>query len=278
MKSTVAPYETAAWCVRIECTNGTVIRMTDYVFDLTMSNGQIYKTDAGYSASSLSETNSLSPSALDVEGIIDIGGITRYQVASGVLDGASVYLFRVNYLAPVEDYEKCGRAFIGKTEIIDQKYRVEMMMLADALNESVSVQCTPLCRHAFGSTGYAECGVALGPLTVTGTITHVTDGTVFRDSARTEAIDWFGAGTLRMTSGDNVGMRAIEIKSYAADGTITLHDPLYFVPTIGDTYEMIPGCRKRRTEDCITKWDNILNFGGFPDLPPSSTYQSVGGN
>lgn len=278
MKATVAPYETSAWCLRIVCENSTIIRLTDYPFDLVMSNGQVYESDSGYSASSLSEVSTLAPSALDLEGIVGHGGVSRAEIASGMLDGASLFLFRVDYLNPVEDYEECGRGWLGKTELIDDKYRIEMMSLSDALNESVTVTCTPLCRHDLGSSGYAECGVSLAPLTVTSTLTHVTNATVFRDSSRGEAADWFGAGTFRMTSGPNVGMRPIEIKSYAADGTITLHEPLYYLPTVGQSFEMIPGCRKRKTEDCKNKYNNILNFGGFPEAPPSSVYQSVGSN
>jgi hypothetical protein len=33
---------------------------------------------------------------------------------------------------------------------------------------------------------------------------------------------------------------------------------------VGDTYEAIAGCRKRFEEDCQTKWNNELNFGGEP--------------
>lgn len=277
MKTIVAPYETSAWCLRLVCANGTVVGLTDYPYDLTMGNGQVYKTDAGYSPSSLIEVSTLAPSALDLEGIVGNGGITRDQIAGGIMDGAEMFLFRVDYLNPVEDYEECGRGWLGKTELVDEKYKIEMMSLSDALNEGVSVTCTPLCRHALGSQGYAECGLSLAALTVTGTLTHVTSASVIRDSSRGEASDWFGAGTFRMTSGPNVGMRPIEIKAYAANGTITLQEPLYFAPSPGDAYEMIAGCRKRRTEDCKNKHNNVVNFGGFPDLPPSSAYQSTAG-
>ena len=277
MKVTVANYETRVTCLRIVCANGTVVRLTDYPYDLTMSNGQVYKTDAGYSPSSLSEVSTLAPSAFDLEGIVGNGVVTRDQIAGGIMDGAEMFLFRVDYLNPVEDYEECGRGWLGKTELVDEKYKIEMMSLSDALNEGVSVTCTPLCRHDLGSQGYAECGLSLASLTVTGTLTHVTSASVIRDSSRGEASDWFGAGTFRMTSGPNVGMRPIEIKAYDSDGTITLQGPLYFSPAPGDMYEMIAGCRKRRTEDCKNKFNNVLNHGGFPDLPPSSAYQSTAG-
>ena len=42
MKSTVADYRYICHGVRIECTNGLVVRLTDYPHDLTMS-GHVYK-------------------------------------------------------------------------------------------------------------------------------------------------------------------------------------------------------------------------------------------
>jgi len=47
------------------------------------------------------------------------------------------------------------------------------------------------------------------------------------------------------------------------------------LPQVGDTFVMIPGCRKR-LEDCRDKWVNIINFFGFTRIPTASTYQQIG--
>src|SRR5690606_9793479 len=98
--------------------------------------------------------------------------------------------------------------------------------------------------------------------TVTGTLTAVTSAAIVRDATRAEAADWFGAGTLRYTSGPNVGLKPLEIKRHEADGTIETFEPAYYPPSVGDAYELVPGCRKRLA-DCRDKWDNVVNFGGF---------------
>ncbi len=36
---------------------------------------------------------------------------------------------------------------------------------------------------------------------------------------------------------------------------------------VGDTFDVIAGCRKRLTEDCKVKFNNVLNFQGEPHLP-----------
>lgn len=274
MKSTVAPYETSTWCVRIVCADGTIARLTTYPVDLAMSNGQVYETDAGYEQTAYSTNTSMAPSAIDLSGFVGVAGITLDQIASGVFDNARVYVFKCDFLNPVEDYEPVTSGFFGKTTFEDERYRVEGMSLIDALNQTVGWTYTAGCLRTFGDAG---CGKNLATLEVTGTLTAVTSSMVVRDAGRSEAADYFSAGLIRFTSGPNAGLKPLEIKSYAADGTVTTFEPFYYPPTAGDAYAMIPGCR-RRFEDCRDKWANVINFLGFHTMPTQSVYQQVGGN
>jgi hypothetical protein len=51
---------------------------------------------------------------------------------------------------------------------------------------------------------------------------------------------------------------------------------------VGDAYEMVRGCRKRLA-DCKSRWNgtalfnNVVNFGGFPNVPTASQYGQIGG-
>jgi len=289
MKTTVAPFETAAWCVRIVCTNGLVVRLTTYPFDLTMSNSQVYKTDSGYEQTAYTTGSDFSPSAIDVTGFVGVAGITRDQIASGVFDNARVYVFKCNYLAPVEDYEEITAGFFGKTTLADDRYTVEGMSLIDVLNQGVGGTLLPSCANTFGDPG---CGITLSLVQATGSVTGVTSRFVIRDSSRGETADWFAAGTVEFTSGQNAGLKPLEIKAYAADGTITTFEPFYYTPQVGDTMILVPGCR-RRLEDCRDKWGNVSvsngvhalkqypnkgGFFGFPHMPTQSVYSQVAGN
>lgn len=273
MKSTVSPYQTSATCVRIECLNGVTVRLAAYTYDLTMSNGAVYKTDYGYEPTAFSASASFSPSAIDLEGICAIGGVTRDALASGVFDNARVHVFKCDFLNPVEDYDPVTCGFFGKTTLEDDRYTVEGMALIDALNQSVGRSYAALCTHTFGD---ARCGIDIGALTVAGTVSVVTSNSVIRDTSRTESADYFAGGKIAFTSGNNDGLKAQEIKSYAADGTITTFEPFYYPPEIGDTFVLIPGCRKRLT-DCRDKWDNVINRFAFDYMPTSSVYAAVGG-
>lgn len=275
MKSTVADYRYRTICLRIVPTTGSPIRLTHYPRDLKMGNGTIYLSGSGYDFTGYSASASMSPSMVDLEGIAGIAAIDKATIAAGVLDNARCYLFATAWTAPVEDEEPIIASILGKTTLFDDRYRIEEMALIDALNQSVGRTYTASCQKTFGGQGFAGCKVALGPITVTGTLTSVTSNAIFRDSARAEAADRFAAGTIAFTTGANAGLKPLEVKRYEADGTIEVFEPFYYPPAVGDAYSLVPGCRKR-LQDCRDKWANVVNFGGFSYVPTSSQYQQIG--
>ena len=272
MKSIVAPYETASRCLRIVCNNGLVIRLTDYPYDLTMSNATVYKTASGYEFTAYTAESGMAASAIDLQGIVDMVGVSRDALRSGVFDGARCYFFATTWTVPTEDHEPLAACIFGRAEMLDDRYRIGGVSLIDALNQSVGSIYQAACPRTLGDDG---CQVNLAAITVTGTLTHVTSSSVVRDSARSEAADWFGAGTIHFTSGQNAGLKPLEVKDYAANGTVTTFEPFYYTPAIGDAYVLVPGCRKREA-DCRDKFANIINFFGFTRIPTSSTYTKFG--
>lgn len=272
MKSTVAPYQTAAWCVRIECTNGTIVRLTSYPTDLTMSNAEVYKTDSGYQQTAFTSSSSFSPSSIDIEGVVAVGGVSREALVSGVFDNARAYIFKCNFLSPVEDYEPVSCGLFGKTTLEDDKYTIQGLNLIDVLSQSVGKTYTALCSHTFGD---ARCGISLAAITVTGTLTHVTNSAYVRDSARGEAANTFTGGTIAFTTGANVGLKPLEVKEHTANGELTTFEGFYYTPAVGDAYVLVPGCRKRLV-DC-QGFDNVINRFAFDHIPTGSDYSQVGG-
>lgn len=293
MKSVVADNETTVTCARIETVSGLILRFIAYPHDLTMSNGEVYQSDSGYEPTALSSTTTFSPSVIDLQGIFDAAGISRDKLISGVMDNAKAYAFNTSWATPVEDEEPIGKAIFGKTRIQDARYVGELMGLIDALNESVGRTFGPKCpwtlfdENLDGDTipyqtsrctgpRAATDGPLLATYKVTGTVTHVTSNTVWRDSARAEAVDYFNYGSVLWTTGNNAGLRSQEIKAYAANGTVTQYMATHYPVQVGDEYEMAPGCNKLRAGDCITKFSNAVNYGGFADIITSTAYSKHG--
>lgn len=274
MKAAVADSRYRVVCLRIVPLVAAPIYLTRHPRPLTMG-GHVYLSGSGYDFTGYSAAANLAPAMVDLEGIAGFCGIGYDEIAGGVFDNARAYLFATTWTAPVEDEEPIVASILGKTTLMDSRYRIEEMALIDALNQSVGKTYTAACPKTFGGQEYAGCMKALGPLTVAGTLTAVTSSSIVRDAARTEAADWFAAGTLQFTAGANAGLKPLEVKSYAADGTIETFEPFHYAPAIGDAYTLIPGCRKRLA-DCRDKWANVVNFGGFSFVPTGSQYGQVG--
>lgn len=281
MKPVLANPGTRVLCLRIFPLTGSPIRLTEFPRDLVMSNAQIYLSAAGYQFTGNSATADFSPAAIDIEGIAGLAGVSRAAIASGLFDGARVFVFATSWAVPVEDQEAVTAGMFGKTILLDDRYRIEGMSLIDALNQSVGRTYGAQCPKTFCGQEYGGCMVPLAANTVTGTLTSVTSAAIFRDSARAEAADIFGAGTIRFTSGPNSGLKALEIKSHQANGTIEVFESFYYLPQVGDAYSLVRGCRKRLS-DCQARWNgsatfnNGANFGGFPNIPTSSQYSAFG--
>lgn len=278
MKSTVADYRYRVLCLRIVPVTGSPIYLTDHPRDLVMG-GHTYLSTAGYQFTGYAATAGFSPASVDLEGIAGASGITRAAIGSGLFDGARCYVFATSWLSPVEDQEPITAGIFGQATLLDHRYQIGGVSLIDALNQSVGQAYGAQCPKTFLSQTTAGCMVPVAANTVTGTLTSVTSASVFRDSARVEAADTFGAGTIRFTSGPNAGLKPLEIKSFSG-GTITTFEPFYYLPAVGNSYSMVRGCRKRLS-DCQNRWNgsafsNVVNFGGFPWIPTGSTYAKVG--
>lgn len=293
MKPTVADYQSRVHCVRIEpAGTAAIVRLAGYPVDLAMSNGEVYQTESGYEFSGMGASSTFASSSIDLKGILQMGAISRDDLISGQYDNARVYLFATSFGDPQEDDEPLGLFFFGKVSTTDESYSVELMQAIDVLSQSSGRTYSPQCQWVlFDETldgdvlpvSQSRCtgpraapdGPVLADFKVTGTITAVASQYSVTDSARAEAPDYFAYGAIRFITGNNAGQKSREIKSFAG-GVIVVHEAFFYQPEVGDQYEMIPGCRKRQVEDCITKWANGVNFGGHPHVPVESVYGQVG--
>lgn len=277
MKPVVADYRYRVICLRIVPKVGSSIYLTHFPRDLTM-NGHTYLSASGYDFTGYTATATMSPAMIDLEGIAGLSGIGYDQVNSGLFDGARAYLFATTWNNPVEDEEPIVASLLGKTILMDSRYKIEEMSLVDAIGQTVGQTYSAQCPKTFGGQEYGGCKVDLAANgnTVSGTLTGVTDSYSFADSGRAEAADVFGGGTIQFTSGPNAGLKPLEIKSFSGGAFVTF-EPFYYLPVVGDTYTAIRGCRKRLS-DCQARagGSNVVNFGGFPWIPAGSTYAHIG--
>jgi uncharacterized phage protein (TIGR02218 family) len=246
--------------IRITRRDAVVLGFTSFDGDLEV-DGVTYMADNAFAASDLESRNALSTDNLSIAGMISSGAVSEEDIRAGKYDHARVDVYLCNWNDLDQGVLQLRRGWLGEVTVRGGQYQAELRGLHDLMQRPVGDRFTPSCRHDLGD---ARCGVDLGPLTVTGTVTSVADAANFTDSARTEANGHFDGGLLTFTSGPNAGFSA-EIRSFSADSfSLWLSAP--FPVTPGTNYSAIPGCDKRLST-CRNRYDKVVNFGGFPHLP-----------
>jgi uncharacterized phage protein (TIGR02218 family) len=252
---------TLAWCWKVTRKDVQVFGFTSVDKDLLI-DGVTYVAATGFTPSAIDGRADLSVPNLDVVGLLDSASLTESDLLAGVWDGADVEIFEVNYSDLTQGAMTLRTGTIGNVSAGRTSFSAELRGLAQSLQQGVGEVFTTACPANLGD---ARCTVDLGPLTVTGTVTAAASARAFTDGARAEAADYFGGGLVAWTSGANNGL-VMEIRAFSA-GAFQLALPMPYAIAVGDTYSMVPGCRKRAIEDCKTKFNNIVNFRGHPYVP-----------
>jgi uncharacterized phage protein (TIGR02218 family) len=258
---------TLATCWKATLTNGTVVAATSHDRDIVLG-GVTYLSVAAYTPTDVESSADLSPDNLELEGFLASPAITDGDIHSGIWDFAAVEIFEVNYRDLTMGRNRMREGTLGEVKGGLASFRAELRGLTQAYSRRIVRLIQKECDADLGD---ARCTVDLAAFTVNGTIDSVTSNREFTDVARTEQNDRFSAGKVTFTSGLNAGL-SMEVKQSSAGGVIKLHEFMPFELVAGDTYSMYAGCTKRKAEDCIAKFDNVLNHRGFDFLPGSRVY------
>jgi uncharacterized phage protein (TIGR02218 family) len=251
-----------ASCWKITRRDGQVFGYTDHQTDIGPIDGLFYEAAVGYSATDIESSSDLAVDNLNVQGIINSASITEADLMAGKWDRARFELFEVIYTNLSAGIRPLREGHLGEVVMGQQQFDGELRGMAQAFSQTIGELTSPTCRAGLGDS---RCGVALGPLTVTGAVTSVTNARTWEDSTRAEAAGYFTFGTITWTGGANAGL-SMEVKSHTGGGVVIMHLPMPYLLAVGDTYSMAPGCDKLR-DTCRDKYSNIIRFRGEPDLP-----------
>lgn len=252
--------QTIVVCVVITRTDAEVFRWTSHDVDLEIS-GDTYESQPGVELSSLVSTEGFAVDNAEIK-VLEDDDITRADILAGIWNGATMEISEVDWAAVslVKNKLKVGK--LGNFKPCNGYSTVEFRDLRQAIQSEHQTVLQPTCRYKLGD---AKCtkDVSAAPFTMTGTVDSVTSQYSITDAARTEAVDYFGDGYFTFTSGLNSGMTQ-KVKSFTSGGVFVFWNQFIF-PIGSDNYTVTAGCRFRFQEDCITKFDNGINFGGEPN-------------
>jgi uncharacterized phage protein (TIGR02218 family) len=229
--------------------------------NMILVDGLKYKCSVGLEV----DTQQITLSALSTDTIAS-GAPVLQALRDGAFDGCEVTRYRTFW----SDY--IGQTFVGAVILfkgrfgkIDELGRTtaKITVNSDLILLEIDMPRNlyqPTCLHTLYDSG---CTLKESAFSTTGT---VGVGSTF------SVINWSGAstnyqqGTITFTSGVNDGV-STTIGSAIGGTSLTLIYPLEAAPSAGDTFTVAFGC-DHTPGTCNTKFSNLVNFRGFPYVPP----------
>ena len=269
-----SPTQTFNTCWYLKRTDGTVFSWTDCDQQIIVG-GVTYAPTDGYSPSANEGHADFSVDNMELAGFLDSPSITEADVANGKWDFALVRVFMVNRNAISNGTYEMRYGTLGQVKIqAPGKYTAEIRGLSQRIQNTIGSLVTPTCRWIFGDVdayGNAQpqshCAVNAASFTVSPvSVTTVSSTMEFAASSLTQAAGYFSMGVVKWLTGANAGV-AMDVAGHATGGVILLQLPMVEPIAIGDTFSIRAGCMKRYSEDCVTKFSNGINFGGYKDIP-----------
>lgn len=174
---------TLAVCAKATLKSGVVIGFADHDEDIVVS-GVTCVAARGAFMSDFEQRSRLAYDNVEGRGFYD-ADVTQAGLAAGEWDLATVQVFVVNWRAPGNGIDIITEVKVGQHTQEKLGWVTELRGKISAYTQSIGWMVQATCRYEFGD---AFCTKALGPLTVTGTLSAVSsDGLVLSDPARTEA-------------------------------------------------------------------------------------------
>lgn len=253
-------------CWQVARRDGTVYGFTDHDGDLRFG-GQLFRASSGLAAGALQQATGLSVDNSEALGALSDASIREEDLSAGLFDGAEVTCWLVNW-ADVSQRMIEFRGSFGEVSRKGGAFRVELRGLTERLNQVQGQVYQAGCTAVLGD---ARCKIDLDlpAYSAAATVSDVDVlGRVRVSGAAGFADRWFERGQFEIVSGAAAG-ECLMIKGDRPVATGRIIE-LWHAPslslTAGDSVRLRAGC-DRKAATCMEKFQNFLNFRGFPHIP-----------
>lgn len=270
---------TLCTCWRIIRSDAVVLGFTDHDRTLVF-DGVEHEPESGLDASAAVANAGLQVGGLDVTGAFTSEKITEVDLDAGLFDNARVEAWLVNW-AEISERHLMRVGSIGEVKREGKSFTAEIRSLSHALDQPRGRLFRSTCDADLGDL---RCTVDLSGAEwrASATVT-LTDGIARLKASLPgdRASGFFDQGVLTFMSGANVGRRS-EVLRHVRDGDgdhIELWQAMAEPIGIGDAFAISAGCDKRFST-CRNRFDNAVNFRGFPHMPGNDfalSYPLAGG-
>lgn len=244
---------------------------TDHDAPLTVA-GDLFQPSPGVQRFSMKLDNTASVSNQNVAAtVLDL---PEDELSSGIWDSASLEVAIASWQNPANGKVVVFKGSLGIIQWTDQAFIADIHNFVRDLAKNIGQVVMPTCRHVLydlnntGPNRIGSCGVNPSGFTSTSAVNAIlTQGLKIRINSTGRPTGWATTGFLTWTAGANAGT-TIEVKTHTVDGTgesVEFLRPTFNPIAPGDTFNLLAGC-DRTLATCRTKFNNVVNFGGFPHL------------
>ena len=254
-----------AWQVRRR--DEVALGFTDHDEDSVL-NGMVFKAATGMSAKALQQTTGLAVDNTEAIGALSDAGIDEADVMAGRYDGADVTIWLVNWADPAQNIIEFRGTF-GEVTRAGGAFKVDLRGLTEALN---APQGRVYLRSCDAVLGDGACKVDLSDpeFRVDMVVQSVAvGGEITLSDVSAHPTDWFQLGRFAVVTGAAAGLVGMVKQDRRIGGgarRVTLWQSLPAALTTGDIVTLESGC-DRASDTCRRKFNNLLNFRGFPHIP-----------
>lgn len=261
---------TLCYCWKLVLANESY-GFTDHDKNLSF-DGQNYEAASGFTASAIESGLGLKIDNLELSGALSSNSLNEEGITRGKFDGAEIYIHRVNWRNPNQNV-LLRRGNIGEITSTRHGFRAELRGLAHKLSYPQGRVYQKLCDADFGDK---RCTKNISSYSGTANIMSFAQEKHFIEVSGLNnfSSNYFNGGKLSFLDGSNKGS-SFEIREHVKN----LHETyliLWQAPTApilsGDRVLVIAGCDKTY-QTCKTKFQNQLNFRGFPHIPGNDYVQ-----
>ena len=193
------------------------------------------------------------------------------MIYAGEYDDAEIQIGWIGYDQASPERMVLFNGLVGEISFDDTGANIEGMGITTRLESSVGRSYTAKDPFTFGD---ARWQLNAGSFTKTGAVDYILSQRYkfkVTGDVTSEVDGYYSYGLLTWTSGLNAGVQS-EVKVHTvAGGTIgTSFELLFPTPytiTIGDTFSTVAGY-DGSIDQCKNKFNNVVNFGGFPHINP----------
>lgn len=257
-------------CWFIRRRDGETLGLTDYDRPLRFNHID-FIADAAISLSALDARLGLDASQPQAQGVLSSNALTEADLAAGLYDDAAFDLWLVDWQAPENRMLLMAGRF-DKIALSEGRFSVSLAASAGNMNAPRGRLFQNACDAGLGDER-CRADISAAPFALSVSALDVT--AAYIDIAPlAHAAGWFTHGYLANAAGRRFVIRADKPETRFRRLHLWL-DPSADI-AIDETLDLVVGCDKQ-LETCQRKFNNAVNYQGFPSLSDDKLLIDVSG-